>query len=148
MDAKETGFFVTAWIGMFDQKTKQLEFICCGHNPVFLNRDNALISLPEETVLPAIGAADYTEAMVKMSLQKIELKADDTLFLYTDGVTDANNPKEEMFGVQRIKHILQTIPFHNSQDLIDQLYAQVVQFVDGQEQFDDITMICIKVKGE
>lgn len=148
IDAKETGFFVTAWIGLFDAKTKELDFICCGHNPAFLNREGTIVSLPQETSLPAIGTADYTQQTVKSAVQKFNLNKEDTLLLYTDGLTDANNPQKEMFGAQQVRHILQTTPFESAQELIDKVYQQVEGFVDGEEQFDDITMIAIQVKEE
>jgi serine phosphatase RsbU (regulator of sigma subunit) len=76
---------------------------------------------------------------------KLKLKPKEKLILYTDGVTEAQNKKGEMFGEERLKKILNK-SFDTSKKTIEHIRQEIRRFVNGAEQSDDITMLVIKFK--
>ena len=69
------------------------------------------------------------------------------IFLYTDGVTEANNASEELYGTERLKELLDSNTDKDAEHICEVVKADVDSFADGVEQFDDITMLCIRYNG-
>ena len=67
------------------------------------------------------------------------------LFIYTDGLNEAENDRQEQFGDDRLLEILRTTPFDTAQGLIDALRAEVEKHRNGAEPNDDLTMMCVKI---
>ena len=69
------------------------------------------------------------------------------LFLYTDGLAEANNEENEMFGMDRILQALNANPDRSPRELLETVQNAVDGFVRGAKQFDDLTMLCVEYKG-
>ena len=147
----ETDMFVTAWMGYLGLKTGILYAVNAGHNPPILIRDGKaqFLRILRKYVLGGVEDTFYME-------QQVRLKAGDILFLYTDGVTEGNNPAGEMYGEDRLKNLLsfgENVPKAADQNGIAGAVCRLVaedleRFTDGAEQFDDITMLCIHYLGK
>jgi len=131
--------FVTAWVGIFDRKTKTLEFVSAGHNPPLVrhrianNQQQATVTWLQVPRSPAMG--NFADARYRSA--QITLQTGERLFLYTDGVTEAMNARGELFGNDRLSSSLEKA----EGDLIPTVKSAVDDFVAGAEQADDITML-------
>lgn len=136
--------FVTAFVGMLDTDQGLLTFINAGHNHPY-------ISSEQEPFHQADCHSDFVLGLwenMKYREQKLELGKQGRIFLYTDGVTDAENPEEEMFGEQRLKAALGCCaPEEDPREIISRVSMTVKEFSieKGAVQTDDITMLCVKV---
>ena len=128
----ENSMFVTFFCGILDLATGVLRYCNAGHNPPMLNSDK----LPVVTNIP-LGV------MPGMSFreQEARLDYDDTLFLYTDGLTEAENASAEQFGEKRMETILGTKRDANT--LLAAMQKAVNEFVSGAPQSDDLTVLVI-----
>jgi sigma-B regulation protein RsbU (phosphoserine phosphatase) len=81
-------------------------------------------------------------------MREFEMHAGDCLFVYTDGVAEANNTAGEQFGEKRIIETLNRDPDAGPEELIRRVHEAVDRFAEGTEQFDDITMLSFKFKSE
>ena len=134
--------FVTAWIGVLDILTGKLNFVCAGHNPpVLVSGGKAdFIKLRSGLVLAGMSGVKYRE-------HSLELKKGDRLFLYTDGVTEAENDSHTLFGEERLAACLQNAGSRSADEIIADVKAAIDEHVNGFDQFDDITMLCISYAG-
>ena len=134
--------FVTAWIGVLDIPTGRLNFVCAGHNPPVLisNGKPVFVKLRSGFVLGGMDGMKYRE-------QSIDLKKGDRLFLYTDGVTEAENRLHELFGEERLSSCLSFADSMSSSEIIAAVKAAINEHVGEYDQFDDITMLCLTYNG-
>ena len=136
-------FFVTMFIAVIDLATGAMEYCNCGHNaPV-------LFSLPDGT--PAFLDCKPNTAVGIMpgftfEDQRVEDMRDKVLFLYTDGLNEAENPEHEQFGNDRMLQELARESFRDSQSLVERLSAAVDSHVAGAEPSDDLTMLCLRIR--
>ena len=138
-DTKDSGIFVTAWVGIFDKKTKQIKFANAGHYPAFVKRGNKLIELTTDGI--AFGA----DAGQLINVDSFQLEKNDIFFLYTDGVIDTHNEINELYGKERLKDFLIRIKPKDSHEIVHSLMDDLNQFAVGQEQFDDITIVSLRL---
>lgn len=135
-EGNDNCMFVTLFVGVFDLATGRLRYCNAGHDAPYVN--DAL--LPCDSNLPVGVMPDMT-----FSEQETVIAPDSTLFLYTDGLTEAENATYELFGMQRITNVIKD--FNGSpQQLIETMTDAVHQFVGDTEQSDDLTMLAIKFK--
>jgi sigma-B regulation protein RsbU (phosphoserine phosphatase) len=135
--------FVTVFLGILNVRTG--EFIYCngGHNPPWLLRPlGDAISL-QEGGGSALGALEE----VLYQPQEMILQKGDTLFLYTDGVTEAMNQEEDLFGDTRLQSVLLTLKESPVEAVVDGVMKEVKRFSRGAPQADDITMVAVKFHG-
>ncbi len=135
--------FVTVWAGIIDLRTGHVEFASAGHNPPAVRHEDGSVEfIPSrsELVMAAMEDTVYTK-------QTYDLKKGDTLFLYTDGVTEATNDKDELFGNDRLLDALKRGGRQNTSDTCTQVKRELDGFVQKAPQFDDITMLAIKFNG-
>ena len=151
----ENAVFVTMFIGIIDLKTGNLDYCNCGHNsPIYGERrmhtsQTVFRFLDVESNVPVGLWPDYT--FVGGHLDDIR---GSSLFVYTDGVNEAEDLMQEQFGDKRMLRVLResTQPFGErtpktrSHFLIDEMKCALDAFVDGAEQSDDITMLCVSIK--
>ena len=151
----ENAVFVTMFIGIIDLKTGNLDYCNCGHNPPVYGERRIHTSqtvfrfLDVESNVPIGLKPDYT--FVGGHLSDIR---GSSLFVYTDGVNGAENRMQEQFGEKRMLRVLSesTQPFGErtpktrSHFLIDDMKCALDAFVDGAEQSDDLTMLCVSIK--
>ncbi len=133
--------FITAWMAILDLKTGDIEFVNAGHNPPIIKRDGTFSYLQSKRnlVLAAMEGYAYKSG-------SFTIKPGDEIFLYTDGVTEAININEELYGEARL---LSFITEHDHDISAEQLCSDVLQSVNDYageevEQFDDITMLSLK----
>ena len=131
--------FVTAFMGILNLDDGKLTYVNAGHMPPYLCRQNGLfqqLDISPEFVLGAIDH-DYRQ-------HEIQLNYNDTLFLYTDGITEAENPDYTLFSQDRLKKALNTNPAGNVRDIVLNVKTAVREFEDGCEQSDDFTMLALR----
>ena len=135
-------FFVTCWIGKINLKTKELSFINAGHNHPLIKlngNDFEYIDIKPGLVLAAMEEMPY-------EIHTIQLTKGDAIFLYTDGVTDANDNYNEFYGKERLKNILNKHKNDDLSDIINSVENDIDEFCNQEEQFDDTTMFVIRLK--
>ena len=135
--------FVTVWAGVIDLRTGRIEFASAGHNPPAVRHsDGSVEFIPSksELVMAVMEDTVYTQ-------QTYDLKKGDTLFLYTDGVTEATNDRDELFGNDRLLAALKKGGNQNTADTCTQVKKSIDEFVQETPQFDDITMLAVKFNG-
>ena len=140
--AKESsnGMFVTVFYGIYNVKTGEITYCNAGHNSPFILKENGKVEkLPMSTNL-IVGIMEGFE----FEEGRCQLEQGDTLFTYTDGVSEAMDVNLKMFGEDRMKASLAKVPQHTCQQIIDTMKADVADFTIGAEQSDDITMLALK----
>ena len=132
-DMNESNMFVTFICCVLDLKTGKMQYCNAGHNAPLIFTDK-IGELPVDPNLPLgiIRNKEYT-------LQEIYLHCDDAVFLYTDGITEAENPTHGMFGLQRLKETLSGRK--PAQTHLDNVKKAVADFVKDAPQSDDLTML-------
>ncbi|MCR4615733.1 MAG: SpoIIE family protein phosphatase [Clostridiales bacterium] len=138
----EADMFVTLWMGVLNMQTGDMTFVSAGHNPPILVSDNApeYLKVKNGFVLAGMEGVKYKENTIK-------LKKGDILFLYTDGITEANNSSEELFGEERLLECFKDAGNFSAEELLNGVKRSVGDFVGDAPQFDDLTMLCFKIKN-
>ena len=138
-EGNEEGMFVTAWMGVVTISTGEFEYVNAGHNPqLLMNNDNYdWIHAQPGFVLAGLEGIPY-------SSEKIHLNHGARIFLYTDGVTEAQNTAEELFGEQRLMESLQRNGHLPLKQMLEAVRADIDSFAGEAEQFDDITMLAFE----
>ena len=135
--------FVTLIAGIIDLKTGITHITNAGHNPPYLKKQDGQVLYIEKTDGPLIGAFEQAE----FEQQAIKMSRGDTLLFYTDGVTEAQNTKEEFYEDNRLKTFLEANEFPSPQKLVDSISNNVTSFIGEASQFDDITILALKYSG-
>lgn len=139
----EAEMFVTVWLGIFEISTGKLVAANAGHEYPFIKHKDGKFEVCKDQhgfVLAGIENAKYKE-------YEIQLEPGDTLFVYTDGVAEATNANNELFGLERTLKSLNVDPEGTPKDIIDNVQKGIDDFVQSAPQFDDITMLCFKYFG-
>lgn len=140
-DAK-TGMFVTLFYAILDAKKKRLRYVNAGHNPPLLLKQQK----GNTVLLKAKGIALGVIENIELEEEEIQLEKGDLITLFTDGVTEAINQKEEQFGQQRLLTLIEENRGLSACEIISKIEAEVTAFSGGQPQFDDITLMIIKIE--
>ena len=130
------------FLGLVDIKTGHLDFCNAGHNPPVLVNESTARFIEMEPNAP-IGLWPGLE-YVGEELDDIRQQA---LFIYTDGLNEAENRQQEQFSDERLLEILNGRPFESSQQTIQVLKEEVEKHRDGAEPNDDLTMMCMMIKN-
>jgi serine phosphatase RsbU (regulator of sigma subunit)/HAMP domain-containing protein len=140
----EACMFVTLFCGLFDMKTGEIRYANAGHNPpLVIKKDETVEWLPRSRSLVA-GAMPG----VQYQCDKLLLSPGDSLYLYTDGVTEAMNPAGELYSEERLEENLSSLAERDITDIIHEVTDSVHRFADGAPQSDDITMMMIRYFGK
>ena len=140
----EGGLFITAWIGILNTQTGRLAYIDAGHNPPLVKQnggDFAFIPRAKKG-LPLASMEDFP-----YNLNEIFLKPGDRLFLYTDGVTEAQNKEQELFGEDQLLQYAISHQAEPQAQFMENLIKALADFQSGCDQFDDITMLMMDYKA-
>ena len=141
----ESNIFVTMFIGVLDLPTGRLRYCDAGHDaPIVLRSEGQEVSgerLVHIPVVPHLPVGVFDD--VNYGVQETLLKPDSTLFLYTDGLTEAKNAAHKLFGLKRLEEVLQGDCPIQPRELIETITRQVHQFVGDAQQSDDLTMVAI-----
>lgn len=129
--------FATAFIGIYDSEKEILTYSNAGHNPPFLIHDGKpqLLEGAKNTLLGLFEDEDYIEENVHMC-------TGDTVLLYTDGVTEASDPKGKFYGIERLEQVVKETADAPEQ-IFSNLKESMAEFVGDAEQYDDITLLSL-----
>ena len=131
--------FITLWLGIYNKTTKKLIFSNAGHNPPLIKKNNKFSYLNIDTGI-VLGIMEDFEFV------KEEIILSDELVLYTDGITDANNEENKMYGEDRLLNFFNE--FKDESDPIRPLLNNINTFTKDVEQFDDMTLLYLKIKDD
>lgn len=139
-DMNESTMFVTFFCGVLDMKSGHLRYCNAGHNsPVLLNTTKSLLPVESNVPLGIISGFVFQE-------QETDMQYDDAIFLYTDGVTEAENVSHELFGEERMMNVLSGLK--GSRAHLEEMQKALNAFVGEAPQSDDITMLIIHYLNE
>ena len=135
--------FVTVWVGILELSTGKLVAASAGHEYPVLRQPKgsfALFKDPHGFVVGGMEGTRYRE-------YTLQLEPGSKLFVYTDGIPEATNRKNELFGTERMIEALNRQPDAAPEQLLQNVREAVDGFVRNAEQFDDLTMLCVEYKG-
>ena len=135
--------FVTVWFGILDTVTGKITAANAGHEyPVIMQTGSGfkLVKDKHGLVIGGMEGIRYRE-------YELDMTPGSKLFLYTDGVPEATNEKNEMFGTERMLEAMNEDPAASPEDILKNVRKAVDGFVKDAEQFDDLTMLCLEYKG-
>lgn len=140
----EENMFVTAFLGVLDMESGLFAYVNAGHNPPLIARSGEPYRWLRERsglILAGMGDAPYRQFETR-------LQAGDRLFLYTDGVTEAQNAEGELYGEQRLLDLFRSgkAESETSRACLDILSEELAAFAGGAEQADDITMLYLRIR--
>jgi len=136
----DSSMFVTIFFGRINLRTGELDFVNAGHNLPYIIPLNGGVKKIEKTGDIAVGIVDKYE----YQLAKVVLADNDTLFLYTDGITEAQNISDELYSDKRLEEFLQTQKLSSAKELVINSVKEVKRFVVSAPQSDDITSFVLK----
>ena len=141
-ESNESGLFVTCWMGILTISTGELKFANAGHNaPIIVqNGEIKYLKTKPNLMLAGMEGIPYTTHSIKVS-------KGDRLFIYTDGVTEATDAQNELYGEERLLKVMQTIDDKSPREVIGIVRDDINAFVKDASQFDDITMLEMLYKG-
>ena len=140
----ESGMFVTAWMGILNLTTGQVKFANAGHNPPLLKRaDGSFEYLKTRAGFVLAGMEG-----VRYRIGELTLNPGDRLFLYTDGVPEATNTENKLYGEDRLLAFMNQNAATEATALLPALKANIDEFVGEAPQFDDITMLMFDYKPQ
>ena len=134
--------FVTVWLGILEISTGKLVASNAGHEYPVIRQPGGKFQVLEDSHGPFIGGF----AGVKYTDYEVQLGHGASLFVYTDGVPEATDRKNDMFGMDRLVDALNQEPGASPEKLLENVRASVDRFVKDAEQFDDLTMLCLEYK--
>ena len=135
--------FVTVFLARFDPVTRTLTYVNAGHNPpVVHRRENSAIHWLRPTA-PAIGLAEDFHAR----MESIGFSQGDSVLLYTDGVTEVSNMRNEEFGQERLAELVHQYADRPAPDLLQAIRQAVGAFGGNRPLVDDVTMVALKISG-
>ncbi|MDO5435095.1 MAG: SpoIIE family protein phosphatase [Clostridia bacterium] len=143
-EGNETSTFVTAWMGVLDLADGTLKYVNAGHNPPLIGRnDGSFMYLKSR---PALVLAAMDGIVYKQN--ELTLQPGERVFLYTDGVTEAVNDRDELYGTARLNEYLNANGMAPTDEVLSGLLQSIDEFAGTREQFDDITMLILGYNKE
>ncbi|MBR2527824.1 MAG: PP2C family protein-serine/threonine phosphatase [Blautia sp.] len=142
-EGNDENLFVTVWLVILDLKTGKGLAANAGHEHPALCRKGQQYELIEYKHAPALGVMPG----LKFREHEFQLYPGDKIFVYTDGVTEANNADKELFGTDRTIEALNADPSSSLRDTLRRVRKAIDEFAHGEPQFDDITMMGFEYKG-
>ena len=139
-DGNESNMFCTAFLGILDLKTGQLKYCNAGHNApliVDINGNVNLMRVVANLPLGLFSGFPYEGQETRIERQMM-------LYMFTDGVNEAENSNKELFGDDRLTALLKLNASQEPSEIVDKTFAEVKNHANGTEQSDDITVMCIK----
>ena len=142
-EGNDAGMFVTAWMGFLNTETGEVTFANAGHNPPLVRHaDGSFEYLKVRAGFVLAGMEG-----VKYRKNELQLAPGDVIYLYTDGVTEATNINDELYGEDRLLALLNANKEASMEELCKLVKEDVFAFAGEAPQFDDITMLALKYCG-
>ena len=142
-EGNEAELFVTVWAAVLQISTGKGVAVNAGHEHPALRRADGEYELITYRHSPAVATMDG----IRFREHEFEMRPGDSLFVYTDGVAEATNAQNELFGPERTLAALNRDPGATPKEILSNVMSGIDAFVAGAEQFDDITMLCFKYIG-
>lgn len=139
-DGNEAGLFVTAWMGILDLETGHMTFANAGHNPPLIRKPNGDFEYLRTKPGFVLGGMEG----ISYKMNEIDIEPGSEIFIYTDGLTEAQNIKQELYGEDRLLASINSYEFVTSEDICKNIKRDVDGFVGEADQFDDLTMLHLK----
>jgi serine phosphatase RsbU (regulator of sigma subunit)/anti-sigma regulatory factor (Ser/Thr protein kinase) len=136
--------FVTVFCAVLDIRTGEVQFCNAGHNPPLLMQKKGGVEFIKSSKGFVVGVMENCAC----SYNNLKLESGDAILLYTDGVTEAMDPEQKQFSEPRLKELLAGLKDKPMKELTDTMRAEVLKFVRGAAQSDDITMLALKYTGD
>ena len=136
----ERAMFVTVFVGLLDLATGRVTYANGGHNPPYLLRGTGAVDGLSNADSPALGV--FEEAAYANSA--LDLRPGDGLFLYTDGITEAQTPDESFYGVERLEALLRALVSSSPAECVDRVVGDVNRFASGASPADDLTVLALR----
>ena len=134
--------FVTVWLGILEISTGKLQAANAGHEYPAVKKAGGNFELFKDKHGFVIGGMES----MKYKQYEIQLDKGDTLFLYTDGVAEATNAENQLFGTERMLEALNAEPTAEPKILLENMKKSIDEFAGNAPQFDDLTMLCIRLE--
>jgi len=134
----EEGMFATLFFGVLDSTTGWLYYINGGHEPLLVCGPGGIKKKLVPTG-PAVGMMPDSS----YNIQKIQLEPGDILIGYTDGVTEARSPEDELFTRNRLRSLIEQ-PFNSANELLERIKTNLFSFIDIAPRGDDVTMLAVQ----
>ena len=139
-EGNEADMFVTVWMGYLNTKTGEVTYANAGHNPPFIRHGDGSVEMVKSR--PDLVLAGMED--IRYRTNTVQLKPGDLLYLYTDGVTEATDVANNLYGEARLEAVLQQKNVGDVETVCRQVKENVDSFVGDAPQFDDITMLALK----
>jgi serine phosphatase RsbU (regulator of sigma subunit) len=140
-EQERANMFVTLFYGVLDVKKKSITYVNAGHNPpIVLSKKGGDI-----VMLAAKGIALGVMSDIVLEEKEVSLREGDIAILFTDGVTEAINGKQEQFGQERLAKLIVESHTLSAEEIVKRIEREVSAFSEGQPQFDDLTLMAVKV---
>ena len=136
--------FVTAWFGILDRTNGNIVAASAGHEFPILRKEGEEFNLIKDRHGFVLGGME----MSKYREYELDLGKGGILFVYTDGAAEATNAEQQLFGTDRMLEALNRDPDAQPEQVLANVSQDISRFVDGAEQFDDITMLCFQYRPE
>jgi serine phosphatase RsbU (regulator of sigma subunit) len=139
----QSAIFATIFVGAYENRLKRLSYVCAGHESPLLIRARGVIEKLENSG-PAVGIFPGS----KYTAKSTDMNPGEMLFTYTDGLIDARNPEGEAWGIRRLETMLAMVEpaAMTATKVMTDTIEQVNEYRSGAEQFDDTTILIMKIK--
>ena len=141
-ESNSEGLFITAFEGVLNLKTGEFRFVNAGHEPPFITHAGGLF-VPHK-IRPGFVLAGMEGIRYKSG--SLQIEPGDKIFQYTDGVTEATDAQNNLYGMERLTSVLNSNIDKSPDDILPAVKKDIDQFVGDAPQFDDITMLCLEFK--
>ena len=145
-DDVKKGMFVTIFLVVLDSKNRKISFASAGHDPMILYRpeEDKTYFLNPRGIPVGIRLPDGLNFEETITSESVKLKKDDILVIYTDGITEAMNKRREQYGMERFLRFVRSHSRLTPDEFTEKLNEDILDFTEGAEQNDDITLVAIK----
>jgi phosphoserine phosphatase RsbU/P len=138
------GYFVTLFYAMLDPASGLLTYVNAGHNPPLLFQSSSRSNPINPVELTRTGIALGADALLPYHQNTIQLDPGDFIFLYTDGITEAEDQAGQAFGLQRLRQVLQEHLSESAAEIISRVEKTVTEFTASATPFDDIALMVVR----
>lgn len=139
VETTDSNLFVTSFTGVIDLQQMQIQYVNAGHpSPLILRRGTTKELGANSMVIGMMGGID-------LEPQVMEIEHGDILVLFTDGLLEAENPVEEMFGSQRLAEFITSHKDSSAAQLTDLVLEELRRFTENEQFLDDVTLMIVKI---
>ena len=141
-ESNSEGLFITAFEGVLNLRTGEFRYVNAGHEPPFIAHAGGRFAA--QKIRPGFVLAGMEDIRYKSG--SIQIEPGDKIFQYTDGVTEATDADNKLYGMERLENVLNANLGQSPNDILPAIKKDIDQFVGNAPQFDDITMLCLEYK--